>query len=88
MNRFPLDSSTDYSPPEQGMVITGTDRVVCYNQTINDDSCVEGDEFFNLTLTVQDGSAVTNVDARLSSTVIVIMDNDGELKIYSYRRID
>ena len=69
------------------MVITGTNRVACYNQTIYDDSCVEEDEFFSLTLTVQDGSAVTTyVDMQLSSALFVIVDDDGELRIEGLRR--
>ena len=83
-----MDVLADYPPPEQGIVITGTDRIVCYNQTINDDSCVEGVEFFSLTLTVQDGSALTTVDARLSSAVIMIVDDDGELETHAVQMED
>ena len=61
------------------MVITGTNRAVCYNQTIYDDSCVEDNEFFSLTLNVQDGSSVTNVGAGFDTAVILIVDDDGEL---------
>ena len=76
-----MDLLADFSPPEEDMIITGTDRVICYNQTIYDDSCVEENEYFNLTLSVQDGSAVTTVDAAFISAVILIVDDDGELKI-------
>ena len=75
---------SDYQPPFQlfnpirMMVITGTNTVLCYNLTIYDDDRVEEDEFFSLTLTVQDGSAMTTVvDPQLSSAVFRIVD-DGE----------
>ena len=82
-----MDEGADYIPhisgfnPIRDMVITETTRVICYNQTIYDDNHVEDDEFFSLTLTVQDGSAlITLVDTQLSSAVIKILDDDGELK--------
>ena len=65
--------------PIMNMVITGTNRVICYNQTIYDDDRVEEDEFFSLTLTVQNGSAlITVVDPQLSSAVIKIVDDECE----------
>ena len=76
---------SDYQPPFQRfnpimmMVITGTNTVLCYNLTIYDDDRVEEDEFFSLTLTVQDGSAMTTVvDPQLSSAVFRIVDDDSE----------
>ena len=82
-----MDEGADYPPPVhrfnpiRNMVITETARVICYNQTIYDDDRVEEDEFFSLTLTVQDRSAlITLVDPQLSSAVIKIVDDDGELK--------
>ena len=84
---YRMDEGADYPPviagfnPIMNMVITGTNRVICYNQTIYDDDRVEEDEFFSLTLTVQDGSAqITLVDPQLSTAVIKIVDDDGEFK--------
>ena len=78
--------SADYPPPVQyfnpimNMVITGTTRAICYNQIIYDDIRVEEDEFFSLTLIVQDGSALkTTVHSQLSSTFVWILDDDGAL---------
>ena len=76
----------DYRPPVEGfnpirtMAITEITRVICYNQTIYDDNCMEEDEFFNLTLTIQEGSAVeTVVDLQLSSAVVRIVNDDCKL---------
>ena len=78
---------SDYETPFQTfnpimmMVITGTNTVLCYNQIIYDDDRVEEDEFFSLTLTVQDGSAMTTVvDPQLSSAVFMIVNDDGECR--------
>ena len=79
-----MDPLADYPPPVQyfnpimNMVITGTTRAICYNQTIYDDIRVEEDEFFSLTLIVQDGSAEnTETHSQLSSTFVWILDDDG-----------
>ena len=81
-----MDPLADYPPPVQyfnpikNMVITGTTRAICYNQTIYDDIRVEDNEFFSLTLIVQDGSAMkTSVHSQLSNTFVWILDNDGTL---------
>ena len=80
-----MNPLADYPPPVKGlnsirnMAITNTTRVICYNQTIYDDDRMEEDEFFSLTLTVQDRSAMTTVvDPHLSSAVIRIVDDDGK----------
>ena len=83
-----MDPLADYAPPVRSfnpimdLVITVTTRLICYNQTIYDDSRVEENEFFSLTLIVQDGSAImTQVDPQLSSTVVKIVDDDGKLQL-------
>ena len=80
-----MNPLADYPPPVKGlndisnMVITNTTTVICYNQTIYDDNHTEEDEFFSLTLTAQDRSAMTTlVDPQLSSAVIRIVDDDGK----------
>ena len=80
-----MNPLADYRPPVEGrnnirnFPITDTNRVICYNQTIYDDDRMEEDEFFSLTLVVQEGSAMTAlVDPQLSSTVIRIIDDDGK----------
>ena len=78
-----MDPLADYLPPLNPimkMAISGRRRVICYHQTIYDDDCWERNEFFSLTLTVQDESAVTTVvDPQLSSAVVKIVDDDCEL---------
>ena len=81
-----MNPLADYRPLVEGrndirnMPITDTNRVICYNQIIHDDDRNEGDEYFSLTLTVQQESAITpQVD--VSSAVVKIVDDieDGEL---------
>ena len=68
--------------PIKNMVITGTTRIICYNQIIYDDDRAEENEIFSLTMTVQTGSAMTTqVDSQLSSAIITILDDDSELLI-------
>ena len=81
-----MDPLADYPPPLKyfnpirKMAISGRTRMICYQQTIYDDSCWERNEFFSLTLTVQDESAVTTVvDPLLSRAVVKIVDDDCEL---------
>ena len=81
-----MDEGADYPPyifgfnPIRDKVITGTTRIICYNQTFYDDNRVEEDEFFGITLIVQNGSAMTTqVDMQLSSALIRIVDDDSEL---------
>ena len=83
-----MDPLADYVPPVMSfnpimnMIIGKSTHTICYNQTIYDDSRVEEDEFFSLTLLVQAGSAiVTQVDPELSSTLVKIMDDDGKIHL-------
>ena len=83
-----MDPMADYPPPVKGfnpitemdLIITETNRVICYNQTIYNDNCPEDDEYFSLILIVQSGSAMpTQVDPKLNTALIKIIDDDGEL---------
>ena len=78
---YNMDELADFQPPVQFfnpirlMVITETNRVICYNQIIYGDSQDEEDEYFSLTLIVQNRSF--SVDSRHSISVIRIVDDDG-----------
>ena len=83
-----MDPLADYPHPVLGfnpirnMVITGTNRILCYGQIIYDDNRVEDDELFSLTLVVRDQSTVTTqVDQQRSSTLVKIINDDGELHL-------
>ena len=80
------DPLADYQPPVQyfnpimNMVISEMNRAICYNQTIYDDIRVEEDEFFSLTLIVQDMSTKTTiVNPEYNTCVVTIMDDDSTL---------
>ena len=64
--------------------ITQDMRVLCYNQPIYDDNCLELDEYAGLTLGVVDNNnilttVVTEVKPMYDQASILIVDNDSEL---------
>ena len=82
---YNMDELADFRPPVQffnpirHMAITETNRVICYNQIIYGDGQDEEDEYFSLTLTVQDRSFA--VDSQYSISVIRIVDDDGRKRL-------
>ena len=89
-----MNPLADFAPPVKdfnpimNMIINQSKETICYNQTIYDDNRVEEDEFFSLTLIVQDGSAiVTQVDPYLSSTLVKIVNDDGKIHLHVYTSI-
>ena len=56
-------------------------RIVCYDQPIYDDSCVEADEWLGLTLGVDRSSVLTNVRPMYDQAAILIQDNDSKLHL-------
>ena len=54
-------------------------RIVCYDQPIYDDSCLEADEWLGLTLDVDRSSVTTFVKVMYEQASIVIQDQDSEL---------
>ena len=65
--------------------ITQLRRVVCYNQTIYDDTLPEATEFLGLTLGVRDGpltTVVAQTKPMYDQAVIVILDDDGKQNRY------
>ena len=80
---YNMDELADYRPPVQffnpimRLAITDTNRVICYDQIIYSDTCVEEDECFSLTLIVQDrSSTAASVDLQHSNALIKIVDDD------------
>ena len=80
---YNMDEHADYPPPIKGRryqiresAITSMTQTVCYDQTIYTDDRNETDEYFSLTLTIQENSDPrTVVDAVLGSTIFKIMNN-------------
>ena len=63
--------------------ITAEMRLICYNQPIYEDNCLEPNEFAGLTLGVVDNSnylttVLTNVEPMYDQASILIVDNDSE----------
>ena len=59
--------------------ITEFRRIVCYDQPIYDDDCLEGDEWLGLTLGVDRSSVLTNVRPMYDQAAILIQDNDSKI---------
>ena len=75
---------TDYAAQTIGTnaiddeTITELMRIVCYDQPIYDDECLEEDEYFGLTLHVDDASVLTVVQPMYDQAAILIQDNDSK----------
>ena len=53
-------------------------RIVCYDQPIYDDECLEEDEWLGLTLGVDDATVLTVVQPMYDQAAILIQDNDSK----------
>ena len=75
---------TDYAAQTIGTnaiddeTITELMRIVCYNQSIYDDECLEEDEYFGLTLGVDRATVLTVVQPMYDQAAILIQDNDSK----------
>ena len=69
------------------IIITEERRIICYNQPIYDDPCLEPDEYAGLTLGVIDEddfdhtTVRTIVEPLCDHTAILIVDNDSEFAL-------
>ena len=65
-------------------IITEERKIICYNQPIYDDPCVEPDEYAGLTLGVIDENdedrttILTILEPMYDQSAILILDNDSE----------
>ena len=84
---YPMAAGTDYAQQTAATnliddsLITELTRIVCYNQTIYDDSISEGDEYLGLSLAIIDDSTttvVTQVKPSFDQAVIRIVDDEGK----------
>ena len=70
-----------------GIIITEIRRLICYNQPIYDDPCLEPDEYAGLTLGVIDENdfdrttVLTELEPLCHQTAILIVDDDSELAL-------
>ena len=69
------------------IIITEERRLICYNQPIYDDPCLEPDEYAGLTLGVIDEddfdrtTVLTEVEPLCDQVSILIVDNDSEFAL-------
>ena len=74
----------DYEPQFynslRNTLIDSKRRIICYNQTINDDMHLEVSEYFGLTLSVERrySSVLTIVQPMYDEVAIQILDNDSK----------
>ena len=92
---YPIADGTDFAQqtPAVNVIddtfITELMRLMCYNQLIYDDTCVELDEYAGLTLGVIDNNNVlttvqTEVEPTYDQASILIVDNDSESMTVMY----
>ena len=74
-----LNNAIDDERIGENALVTEIIRIVCYDQPIYDDSCLEADEWLGLTLGVDMSSVDTIVKPMYDQTAIVIQDRDSEL---------
>ena len=96
LSQYPMVEGTDFAQQTRavnvidGIILTEERRIICYNQPIYDDLCLEPDEYAGLTLGVIDYSdfdlttVLTDVEPFCNQTAILILDNDGELAFLLY----
>ena len=63
------------------MLIGELNRIICYNQTIYDDTLVEANEYLGLSLGVRDNPSttiLTLVKPMYDQASVLILDNDGK----------
>ena len=83
---YPIEDGTDFArqTPATNAIddtfITQEMRLICYNQPIYDDDCVELDEYAGLTLGVNDLliTVLTIVQPMYNQASILVLDNDSE----------
>ena len=82
---YPMAPGTDYAQQTVGVnaiddeTITELTRIVCYDQPIYNDMCLEEDEWLGLTLGIDRSSVLTTVRPFYDQAVILIQDNDSRL---------
>ena len=89
-SRYPMAEGTDFAQQTRivnvidDIIISELRRIICYNQPIYDDLCLEPDEYAGLTLGVIDENdedqttVTTTVEPYCDQTAILILDNDSE----------
>ena len=95
ISQYPMEEGTDFAQQTRavnvidGIIITEVRRIICYNQPIYDDPCLEPDEYAGLTLGVIDDNDFdrttvrTEVVPSCDQAAILIVDNDSEFALYN-----
>ena len=87
LTRYSMIEGSDYAQQTSAvnliddMLISELNRIICYNQTIYDDTLVEANEYLGLSLGVIDGGSttvLTLVNPMYGEASILILDNDGK----------
>ena len=88
LSQYPMVEGSDFAQQTRavnvidGIIITEERRIICYNQPIYDDPCLEPDEYAGLTLGVIDEddedltTTKTIMEPLYDQTAILILDND------------
>ena len=93
LSQYPMAEGTDFAQQTRvvnvidDIIITELRRIICYNQPIYDDPCLEPDEYAGLTLGVIDENdfdrttVLTEVEPLYDQASILILDNDSEFSL-------
>ncbi|CAI8053959.1 P-selectin [Geodia barretti] len=88
LSRYSMIEGSDYQQQTAALnliddiLISELNRIICYNQTIYDDTLVEANEYLGLSLGVRDGGSttvLTLVNPMYGEASILILDNDGPI---------
>ena len=81
LGRYSMVDGTDYAEQTSDVIelLTPVMRIVCYNQSIYDDTRLEVSEYAGLTLGVSEATVLTVVQPMYDYIAICIQDNDGKL---------
>ena len=80
---------TDYEQQVLGFndirdkIINSTRRVVCFDQTIYDDSHLEAAEYIGLTLAIRHATVSTNIQPMYDQVAILILDDDSKMVVFT-----
>ena len=87
LSRYSIIEGSDYQQQTAAvnliddMLISELNRIICYNQTIYDDTLVEPNEYLGLSLGVEYNPSTTSltlVKPMYDKASILILDNDGK----------
>ena len=82
-----FEEETRFHSTLRDELITEVNRMVCYNQVIYNDLCLELTEYIGLGLDEVDNIIEVNIEKRYGDSVIAIIDDDSKTLLLSNYRV-